>query len=268
LDFVIATHAHQDHIAAFSSTRTTTGIFDHYEIGTIIDFPKTNSTTATYRSYQEARSRAIQKGAVHFTALQCYRNENGAQRIYNLTDYFKLEILYNYFYENDTRNENDYSVCVRIIFREYQFLFTGDLERNGEARLVEYYEQNHGGLGKFTLYKAGHHGSSTSSNEVLLAAAKPEYIVVTACAGTAEFRASPLNTFPSQAFIDRVAPYTDRIFITTLIINYANNEFRSFNGDIIFLVRNREVSIIGSNNNTKLKDTEWFLNNRRMPEGW
>jgi competence protein ComEC len=268
LDFVIVTHAHQDHIDAFNSSRTVTGILDNYEIGMIIDFPNTNSRTVTYSNYMEARKRAIQNGTVHFTALQCYRNEAGAQRIYELTEYFKLEILYNFYYENNTRNENDYSVCIRITFKDFQFLFTGDLEKSGEEKLVEYYEMNYGGLGHFTLFKAGHHGSNTSSNEILMAAITPEFVIVTACAGTAEFRASPHNTFPSQAFIDRVAPYTDKVFVTTLIMDYSQNYFVSFNGDIVFVIRDGIPLIFGSNNNTKLKDTDWFSENRQMPEVW
>ena len=28
------------------------------------------------------------------------------------------------------------------------------------------------------------------------------------------------------------------------------------------------VTVIGSNNNTKLKDTDWFKNNRTAPDAW
>ena len=263
LEYVIATHAHQDHIAGFYNSRTVTGIFDYYEIGMIIDFPMTNSTTVTYNNYLNARNRVVENGALHYTALQCYRNENGAQRIYDLGGGVYLEILYNYYYENHSRNENNYSVCLRIIQNGKQYLFTGDLEQDGEEKLVEYYEMNYGGLGHSTLFKAGHHGSYTSSGESLMSAIRPEYVIVTACAGTAEFRALPHNTFPSQAFIDRVAPYTDKVYVTTLITNYANNEFSSFNGNIVFLVSDGKISILCSDNDTKLKDSEWFLNNRR-----
>ena len=93
LEFVIATHAHQDHIAGFYSSTGNTGIFDAYEIGIIIDFPKTNSTTVTYNNYKAARDEAVTRGAVHYTALQCFNNEDGAQRIYDLGGDVWLEIL-------------------------------------------------------------------------------------------------------------------------------------------------------------------------------
>ena len=43
LEYVIATHAHQDHIAAFVGKSDDPGIFKSYEIDTLIDFPKTNT---------------------------------------------------------------------------------------------------------------------------------------------------------------------------------------------------------------------------------
>ena len=268
IEYVIATHAHEDHIAGFYSTKTVTGILDAYEIGMIIDFPKTNSVTAVYRNYREARDKTVNKGTVHYNALQCYNNEAGAQRIYNLGDEIKLEILYNYYYENNAKNENDYSVCVRIIQNEKQYLFTGDLEGEGEDRLVDYYEENHGGLGHCILYKGGHHGSNTSSGEKLMAAIWPEYICVCSCVGSPQYRASPNNVFPSQGFIDRVSPYTDRIYITTIVTDYSNNEYLPFNGNIIFIVSPGAARIIFSGNDYKLKDSPWFTHNRLMPEAW
>ena len=268
LEYVIATHAHEDHIAGFNSGENVTGILESYEIGLIIDFPNTNSNTVTYRNYLETRGRAVANGASHYTALQCYRNEDGAQRIYDFGGGVQLEVLYNYYYENHTRRENNYSVCVRINQNGTYYLFTGDLERRGERRLVEYYEENYGGLGKCALFKGAHHGSNSSGTELLMAAIKPEYIVVCTCAGSSEYMARPENIFPSQGFIDRAAPYTDKIYITTIVPDYDNNVFMSLNGNVIFLVSQGDISILCSNNDTILKDTRWFRDNRRMPPEW
>ena len=38
LEYLVATHAHQDHIAAFPSTNSRPGIFEAYTVETIIDF--------------------------------------------------------------------------------------------------------------------------------------------------------------------------------------------------------------------------------------
>ena len=268
LEYVIATHAHEDHIAGFYSTKTVTGILDAYEIGTIIDFPKTNSTSATYNSYKKTRDYVVSNGAVHYTALQCFNNEGGAQRTYDLGGGVKLEFLYNYYYENNTKSENNYSVCARIIQNGSQYIFTGDLEAEGEEKLVDFYEENFGGLGHCVLYKGGHHGSKTSSTEKFMAAITPEYVCVCSCAGSLEYRAAPENVFPSQDFVDRVAPYTDKVYITTLVTNYSGNQYEPLNGNIVFIVSKGIAAVNCSNNNRKLKETEWFIDNRKMPAEW
>jgi competence protein ComEC len=265
LEYVIVTHGHQDHIAGFTGSN---GIFASYEIGTIIDFPKTDSTTVIYGNYVSARTAAIAKGAVHYNALQCFRNQDGAQREYDLGDGVKLEILYNYYYENNASSENDYSVCFRILQDGKQYIFTGDLEKAGEDRLVSYYVSNFGGLGHAVLYKGGHHGSQTSANVNLMAAISPEYVCVCTCAGSSEYGANPENVFPSQVFINRIAPYTDKVYVTTYVPNYENNVVQSMNGNIVFSVSDGVAGIQGSNNNLKLKETEWFINNRTMPAAW
>ena len=53
LEYVIATHAHRDHIAGFVGTTTAPGIFESFECKTIIDFPRTDATTSIYERYVE-----------------------------------------------------------------------------------------------------------------------------------------------------------------------------------------------------------------------
>jgi competence protein ComEC len=268
IEYVIATHAHQDHIAGFYSTKTTKGVLDSFEIGTIIDYPLTNSDTVTRTNYENTRDKLVRNGTEHYTALDCYNNVGGAQSEYILGQGVKLEILYQPFYESKTSNENNYSVCVMITQDDKQYLFTGDLEAEGESGLVDHYEKE-GGLGKCVLYKGGHHGSSTSSTNKLLNMIKPEYVVVCTCAGTSEYTNSVPNQFPTQAFIDRIAPHTDKEYVTTLITDYKNNKYRPLNGNVVFVVSaNGDMTVVCSNNDKILKDTDWFRNNRTMPNAW
>ena len=44
IEYVIATHAHEDHLAGFYSQGSTVGVFEKFKIETIIDFPMTNKT--------------------------------------------------------------------------------------------------------------------------------------------------------------------------------------------------------------------------------
>ena len=276
LEFVIATHADQDHIAAFSGTSTREGIFDHYKVETIIDFSLTNKDTLVLNKYREARDNEVaESGAKHYTALECYNNEGGAQRIYQISPSVEMEILYNYYYENTTSDENNYSVCLMFNQGDNHYLFTGDLEKSGEEHLVEYYEDIGEPLPHCVLYKAGHHGSKTSSTPTLMEAISPEYVVVCCCAGSSEYTDATENQFPTQEFINNIAPYTDKVYIPVVVDNYVPKDdwdsqgtVKSMNGNIIFSVTNGVVSIKCSNNDLILKETEWFKNNRTCPAEW
>lgn len=280
LEYVIATHAHEDHIAGFYDESGRTGIFSHYKVETIIDFPKTNKTnlnsTTVIGKYYSARDNEITQGAKHYTALDCYNNKNGASRTYQLSQTVELEILYNYYYDHSySSGENNFSVCVMLNQGENHYLFTGDLEESGEKKLVTYYKENHGGFPKCTLYKAGHHGSGTSSCPELLEAIDPDYICICTCAGTSEYTDNKDNQFPYQSFVDNVAPYTDKIFVTSVVDNYVEkSEWRekgsvqSMNGDIVCYYRNNQLNFRFSNNSLLLKDTDWFKENRVCPDDW
>ena len=182
-----------------------------------------------------------------------------------------MTILYQEFYENKTSDENNYSVCVLFNHGDNYYLLTGDLEAEGEASLVE-----NNDLPEVQLFKAGHHGSYTATTDALLSVIKPKIVCVCCCAGAVEYTQNSANTFPSQAFIDRVAPYTSRVYVTTLGIveynegksKYEDKGFTSMNGNITVLSHNGEVTVTCSNNDTLLKDTAWFAENRTRPTAW
>ena len=143
------------------------------------------------------------------------------------------------------------------------FLFTGDLEEKGEKKLVEMND-----LPKVVLYKAGHHGSKTSSSEELLSVISPEIVCVCCCAGSSEYTKISENMFPTQAFCDRVSVYTDKVYVTTVMVDDDNGIYESMNGDIVVRSTTEGVSVTGSANSTPLKDTEWFKSNRVIPDNW
>ncbi|MBE7087183.1 MAG: MBL fold metallo-hydrolase [Clostridiales bacterium] len=94
LEYVIVTHGHFDHIAAFAGSNAYPSLFDRYECEVIIDFPKTTVTSNAYEKYVEERDQEIDAGAKHYTALQCWNNEGEAKRVYELADSIDMEILY------------------------------------------------------------------------------------------------------------------------------------------------------------------------------
>ena len=272
LDYVVVTHAHEDHYAGFATNETTDSLFDIYQVGTIIEFAKTNKslTNKMYSNYVRERNAERLAGANVFTALDCVKNQNGAQRDYDLGNSITMQMLYHKFYEEEAHTENDYSVCLQIINGDKKYLFTGDLEAEGEESLVSH-NYNAGMLGEVELYKAGHHGSKTSSSNELLEVIKPKNVCVCCCAGSSEYTVKNENQFPTQAFVDRVSVYTSNIYVTTLCIDYKANSFESMNGTIVYCAKAEGLSILSSwhfsNNATKLKDTDWFKTNRTLPTG-
>ena len=258
LEYVIATHAHQDHIAGFVGTKDAPGVLESFSVGTIIDFSMTNATSAVYNNYLSAREEAIARGAEHYTALQCWNRTDGAKRTYSITEDISFSILYQRYYEEKSSDENNYSVCILLTQGTNHYLFTGDLEKEGEESLVE-----SNSLPKCQLFKGGHHGSPTSSNDCLLSVIQPDVVCVCCCAGSDEYTSNKDNQFPSQAFIDRIKNYTDRVYVTSLCDESAEKGYVSFNGNIVVTSKGKELTVNCSNNNIPLKDTEWCKNNRK-----
>ena len=201
LEYVIATHADEDHIAAFGGTN---GILTdkNIQVETIIEFAKTtkeDKPTQVYKRYRDAVNNLKANGTNVYTALECYKNQNGAQRIIQLSEGIELEILYNYYYENHTDDDNDNSVCFMLRRGNEQYLFTGDLESSGEKYLV-----SNNNLGEVYFYKMGHHGSKTSSTRILLNVIKPKVVVATCNAFYNQYDAKPENIFPTRDAIDNL----------------------------------------------------------------
>lgn len=265
LEYVIATHAHQDHIAGFVGTSSDPGIFDLYECEVIIDYALRNTDSSVAKNYEAKRNDEVANGAKHYTARDCMEKTNGASTSYTLTDSIQFEILDQSYYYEKSSDENNYSVCMMLSYGENHFLFTGDLEKEGEESLVEKNNLPH-----CKVFKGGHHGSKTSSNEILLSKITPEVVCVCCCAGSSEYTDNVDNMFPTQDFINRVAKYTNRIFVTTLAkykiaVNKDGEEypkvdgFESMNGDIVVtLDSDAKVKVVCSNHDTILKETEWF----------
>ena len=262
LEYVIATHAHQDHIAGFVGSNSDEGILKHYKVDTLIDFALTNATSNIYKNYVALRDEKIASGDIkhHYTANECVKELNGAKKVYTLSEGITMEILDQKFYREETDDENDYSVCAMFTQGNNHYLFTGDLEKKGEASLVEL-----NNLPEVELFKGGHHGSYTANTDTLLSVIKPKTVCICCCAGSDEYTKTPENMFPAQAAVDRIAKYTDKVYVTT-VVSDDKNGYKSLNGNINFhCEKGKEYTVTGSNNSVILKDTDWFKNNRTWP---
>ena len=262
LEYVIATHAHQDHIAGFVGTNAAEGILKHYKIDTLIDFSLTNATSAVYNNYVSLRDEKIASGDIahHYTANDCIQGTNGAKKVYDLSEGITMTILDQKFYRETSGDENNYSVCALFTQGNNNYLFTGDLEKEGEKSLTELND-----LPEVELFKGGHHGSYTANTDALLSVIKPKTVCICCCAGSDEYTKTPENMFPAQDAVDRIAKYTDKVYVTTVVADDEKG-YKSLNGNINFHCEDgHEYLVTGSNNSVILKDSEWFKANRTWP---
>ena len=263
LEYVIATHAHQDHIEGFTSTNTNPGIFDRYKIDTLIDFAQSNNVgKALYTKYCEQRDAKVTSGDIahHYTAANCIAGTNGAKKTYEIAAGITMEILDQKFYREKSSDENDYSVCAMFTQGDNHYLFTGDLEEKGEASLVEL-----NNLPQVELFKGGHHGSYTANTDTLLSVIKPKTVCICCCAGSDEYTKNPDNMFPAQLAVNRIGKWTDKVYVTTVVAD-DDKGYKSMNGNIkVHCDDGINYVVTGSNNSTILKETEWFKANRTWP---
>ena len=266
LEYVIVTHAHEDHYSGFAGNGTYKSLFEYYDCETIIDFAGVTSgrtSQAMYTRYQTSLANEVAAGATHYTALQCVNESDGAHKSYSIGSGYTMQILDSYYYANpDSSNENNNSVCTLFTNGSKNYLFTGDLEKKGEKELVA-----RNTLPKVDLYKAGHHGSGTSSSKELIDVIQPKTIVVCCCAGSPEYTKTKDNQFPTQEMISNVCSYTDEIYVTTLYTGDSTTSmdktaYTSFNGNVVYMAKGDVYKVVCSASSVKLKDSEWFKQNR------
>ena len=191
----------------------------------------------------------------HYTAHDCYYEVNGGQKEYELGGDMSFEILYQAAYDKKDSEENNNSVCTLFKKGDKRMLFTGDSEIKAETSLVE-----NNDLPEVDLFKAGHHGSNTSSNDVLLDVIKPKTVFIPCCAGDR-------YDFPHQETIDRISKYTEKVYMPLYALE--SDGVGIYNGMVCFHYDekgNEKVTCEGEK--TYLKDCAWFQENRQMPLSW
>ena len=130
LEYVIVTHAHEDHYAGFATYENVQSLFDMYVCEVIIDFSQITATKAEqtmYKNYVRERDAEIANGAKHYTASECIEDESIKGK-FDLGEGVTLTVLNSYYYYNRSTTENDHSVCVMLDDGKNSYLFTGDLE--------------------------------------------------------------------------------------------------------------------------------------------
>lgn len=155
IDLMVATHADADHVSGL------VGVFDRYRVGRLITDGSEMGETAVYDAVLQAAETAATP--IHRAA---------AGEVVEIGDGVRLEILHPGAARNrENRNEN--SVALRLVYGNFALLLTGDGEEQAERTMLESKRPL-----RAQVFKAGHHGSVSSSTLPFLQAVRPQVMVI------------------------------------------------------------------------------------------
>ena len=155
-EYVVFTHPHSDHIG--SADR----IVKDYGIDTLIMPNATNTSKTFERLVSEIENKE----------LAVTRADPGLRFKFGEAEFMVLGPSF-----DDYKNLNNFSVVVKMIYRENSFLFTGDMEKESENEVIAFCDEN--GISLLAdVLKVAHHGSSSSSQEIFLERINPRYAVI------------------------------------------------------------------------------------------
>jgi beta-lactamase superfamily II metal-dependent hydrolase len=100
------------------------------------------------------------------------------------------------------RNVNNASIVMKLFYGSTSYLFTGDLEMEGEAQIIQFNEAL-----KSDVLKVAHHGSKTSSSDYFLQKVLPK-IAVVSVGYKNKFR------HPNKDVMNRISQYAETIHRT------------------------------------------------------
>lgn len=154
LDYVIATHPHEDHIGNMNT------VLNSYKVQSFYA-PKVYSHTKSFEQMIDS---------LKSNNLKINPIKRGCNTI-NLGFQTNVEVFSPI---NDTYdNENNYSPVIKISFGNNSFLFTGDAEKEIEDKLILLNDDL-----KADILKVSHHGSSSSTSDSFLNRVSPKYAVI------------------------------------------------------------------------------------------
>lgn len=157
IDVILATHGDADHITGLIPA------LERFDIRTVV-----YAASGTTELFDDFYRHVEYEDATVTIARQ------GDRIIFH--DGVTVYILSPNEIQSRAKDTNDTSIATLVTYGEHSFLFTGDLPIKKEGSLLT----NKVLTKNVTVYKAGHHGSNTSSGEQLLSYIRPEYAVISA----------------------------------------------------------------------------------------
>ena len=157
IDVMILTHPHSDHVTGLVEVLRRYDVKQIYYTGVL-------HTAPDYIAWLEE----IQKQQIPLNIVQSFFEMDFGNEIV-------LQFLYpQYELKNKKVSElNNSSIVNKLIYKNTAFLFTGDAEEEQEEELLQMNLDL-----SADVFKAGHHGSSSSNSEEFLFTVDPEFVVI------------------------------------------------------------------------------------------
>lgn len=153
IDVLVGTHPHEDHIGSMDD------IIRSFNIGSIY-MPKVSSNTNTFLDVLQAIK---EKG------LQVTTPTLGGK----ISIDSDLDVTILAPQDTEYKDLNDYSIVMKVTYKDNSFLFTGDAEAVSEAEILK------GGYNiKSDVLKVGHHGSNSSTTDAFIKSVSPKYGII------------------------------------------------------------------------------------------
>ncbi len=153
LDYVVSTHAHEDHVGGLGR------ILAEIEIENGVFAPKTGEKTNAYDNFCSV---VREQGFSPVTPLPGETLSFGGMQVRFLGPITE-----------DEKRLNNTSIVMKLVFGATSFLFTGDAERDEELEIID-----SGADLSATVLKVGHHGSESSTSYAFLWNIMPKYAVI------------------------------------------------------------------------------------------
>jgi len=182
LDLVILTHPDSDHLNGLIE------VLRHYQVAQILESPA-QTKGAGFKEWQNL----IAEKHIPVTIGQA------GQQV-KISPQINFDVVYPF--SGSGSGTNVLSVVGRLCYQQICFFMAGDIEESQEKTLG----QTNFNLNSQVL-KVAHHGSKTSSSDILLERVQPQIAVISV---------GKDNSFghPAPEIVERLKKYTDRIFRT------------------------------------------------------
>ena len=178
LDYVLGTHPHEDHIGGLDDVINNLSVKEIY-------LPEATTTTKTFED-----------------VLDAIANKDLSLTVPTIGETFKLgeaefEVIYT---GTGTKDLNEASIILKMIFGNHTYLFTGDTIEEVEKTILS---ENI----NVDVLKVAHHGSKYSSCQEFLDVATPDYAIISAGEG---------NSYghPEEETLNRLKQFTNKIYVT------------------------------------------------------